>query len=82
MALMIEIKLVVTEKYKFENRGKPRIAKLFDFWDCRDFDAENKMIEIWIKSYTSFVYFLIETLMKKMKPLVVMKKEHDYRDIS
>ena len=76
---MNEIKPVVIERFDLEYRNKSKFITLFDFWDYRDFDAKNKLIEFLLKHCFPPVDFTADTLLKEVKPVVTEEKKYEYR---
>ena len=70
------------EKYDFGYREElVKLLTSFSFRERRLFQAKNKLKDYSIKTYSSTVDFLIETLMKEVKAVATEENEYEYCDV-
>ena len=70
------------EAYGFEFPAKRRVLPISDFWNFVDFDSSVTVDALSVEFNSLCVYFLIETLMKEVKNVVMEKHEFGNQDES
>ena len=64
--------------YEFETPDNRLLMAQFDFVDCQNFDARNKMKNFSILSFTTSVMLAIATFVKGLKPVETGNGKYEF----